>query len=147
MTLVVLVILAALWAVVLLPPMLRARTERSTDPITDFNYRLGVLGRTNGSLSATRSPHVVESSGQRSAKRRRDVTQVLLAVVAVTLLAAYVTHMPAAWALQVLADLALGSYLALCAWFRAVRLERTAKVRDLPRRRAPELALRRAASS
>ena len=45
MPIVVLVILAACWAVVLVPPMLRARTERSTDPITDFNFRLGVLGR------------------------------------------------------------------------------------------------------
>jgi len=45
---VVLVILAALWAVVLLPPLLRSRAERVNDSIGDFNYRLDVLGRTNG---------------------------------------------------------------------------------------------------
>ena len=44
----VLVILAALWAVVLVPPLLRSRAERANDSIGDFNYRLDVLGRTNG---------------------------------------------------------------------------------------------------
>jgi len=144
---VVLVILAACWAVVLVPPMLRARTERSTDPITDFNFRLGVLGRTNGSLSMTRSPQIRASASQRAAKRRRDVLQILFAGVGVTLLVAYVTHAPAAWALQLLADLALGTFLGLWAWVRAVGAERAVKVRELPRRRVPEFALRRAASS
>jgi hypothetical protein len=144
---VVLVILAACWAVVLVPPLLRARTERSTDPITDFNFRLGVLGRTNGSLSLTRSPQIRASATQRAAKRRRDVLQILFAAVGVTLLVAYVTGGPAVWALQLLADLALGTFLGLWAWVRAVGTERAMKVHELPRRRAPEFALRRAASS
>ena len=41
---------AWLWAVVLLPPMLLSRAERANDSIGDFNYRLDVLGRTNGAL-------------------------------------------------------------------------------------------------
>ena len=71
----------------------------------------------------------------------------LFAGVGVTLLVAYVTHAPAAWALQLLADLALGTFLGLWAWVRAVGAERAVKVRELPRRRVPEFALRRAASS
>jgi hypothetical protein len=148
LTLVVLVILAACWAVVLVPPLLRARTERSGDPITDFNFRLGVLGRTNGSLDIERSPQVRVSRTQRAAHRRRQVMQILAGGVAVTLLAAYVTQQPIFWALQVLADLLLLAYLALWAYARSLRLDRATKVRNLPpHRRAPELAWRRAASS
>jgi membrane protein YdbS with pleckstrin-like domain len=50
LTLVVLLVLAALWAVVLLPPLLRSRRVRSVsaDSIGEFNHKLGVLRRTNG---------------------------------------------------------------------------------------------------
>jgi hypothetical protein len=145
--LVVLVILAACWAVVLVPPLLRARGERGNDPITDFNYRLGVLGKTNGSLDFDRSPKVRESRSQRAAKRRRDVLQILGSAVAITLLGAYVWGSPVAWAIQIAVDLVLFTYLALWAWVRSARIERTTAVRHLPQQRSPELALRRAASS
>ena len=46
----VLFILAVLWAVVLVPPLLRSRSQHSADSIVDFNYKLDVLGRTNGNL-------------------------------------------------------------------------------------------------
>jgi hypothetical protein len=43
------IILAVLWGVVLLPPLLRSRSrQRTADSIVDFNYKLDVLGRTNG---------------------------------------------------------------------------------------------------
>ena len=45
----VLIILAVLWAVVLVPPLLRSRGQRSADSIVDFNYKLDMLGRMNGS--------------------------------------------------------------------------------------------------
>jgi hypothetical protein len=150
LTLVVLVILAACWAVVLVPPLLRARTERSTDPITDFNFRLGVLGRTNGSLDMARSPKVRESRTTRATQRRRLVLQILAGGVAVTLLTAYVTEAPIFWALQVVADLLLVTFLALWAYVRSLRMEHAVKVREIPQhaqRRTPELAWRRAASS
>ena len=56
MTLVVLLVLAALWAVVLLPPLLRSRSTRSvsSDSIGEFNYKLGVLSQTNGAAPAAR---------------------------------------------------------------------------------------------
>jgi len=45
----VLIILAVLWAVVLVPPLLRSRGQRSAGSIVDFNYKLDMLGRMNGS--------------------------------------------------------------------------------------------------
>ena len=53
LTLVVLLVIAALWAVVLVPPLLRSRmTTRSVDSIGEFNYKLGVLSRTGGGSTA-----------------------------------------------------------------------------------------------
>ena len=46
----VLIILAVLWAVVLVPPLLRSRRQRTADSIVDFNYTLDLLGRTNGNV-------------------------------------------------------------------------------------------------
>jgi hypothetical protein len=54
LTFVVLLVLAALWAAVLVPPLLRARTGRSSDSIVDFNHRIGVLSRT-GAFSRRRA--------------------------------------------------------------------------------------------
>jgi hypothetical protein len=143
LTLVVLVILAALWAVVLLPPLLRSRTERSNDSIGDFNFRLDALGRTNGALQldAMRA-----SSGQRAAKRRRDVMRALLIAVGVSGLLALATNIAAVWALNVLADIALLAFGALWAWARSVQAERALKVRAIPAR-AIERPLRHVASS
>jgi hypothetical protein len=50
LTLPVLIILAVLWAVVLVPPLLRSRRQRTADSIVDFNYTLDLLGRTNGNV-------------------------------------------------------------------------------------------------
>ena len=52
----VLIILAALWAVVLVPPLLRSRSQRTADSIVDFNYKLDVLGRTNGHVDGVVAP-------------------------------------------------------------------------------------------
>ncbi len=140
----VLFILAALWAVVLLPPLLRSRTERTTDSIGDFNYRLDVLGRTNGALP-TDSQRV--PSSDRAAKRRRDVLRVLLVAVGVSGLLALATNAPVLWVLHAIADVALLGFFALWAWARSVQAERERKVQRIPARRPSDLALRRAASS
>ncbi len=87
------------------------------------------------------------SAAQRSALRRRDVLRILTMTVAATLLLAAVTQAGAAWALQILVDVVAATYLALWAWLRTLQLERTEKVHYMPERRAPELALRRSASS
>jgi hypothetical protein len=164
----VLFILAVLWAVVLVPPLLRSRrSQRSADSIVDFNYKLDVLGQTNGHLdienvSAANQgpanpdrrlvPALRASATQRAARRRRDVVRALTASITVTVLLAAATHAPAAWALQILVDLMALAYLGLWAWLRTVEAARSETVRYMPERRvperrAPELALRRSASS
>ena len=158
----VLFILAVLWAVVLVPPLLRSRSQHSADSIVDFNYKLDVLGRTNGNLddagadagilSARMAPSPLPSAlrasaAQRSALRRRDVLRALTMSIAATLVLAAVTRTGAAWALQILVDVLVATYLALWVWLRTLQVERTEKVHYMPERRAPELALRRSASS
>ena len=148
MTLVVLVILAALWAVVLLPPLLRSRTERSNDSIGDFNFRLGVLGRTNlGRTDGAPRLRVTRTDpGERAAKRRRDVIRVLLVAVGVSGLLALATNRPLVWAVHALSDVALLAFAALWVWARSLQVERALKVRSIPAR-PPERPLRRVASS
>jgi hypothetical protein len=141
----VFVILAVLWAIVLVPPLLRSRTERSNDSIGDFNYRLDVLGRTNGAVHRSDATRV--RPAQRAAKRRRDVLRVLASSVGVTGIVALTVNRPVAWALNGLFDIAFAGFLLLWAWARAVQNERALKVRAIPARPAAELALRRAASS
>lgn len=53
MSLVVLVILAVVWAVFLLPQLFRARAERSTDSIGAFRHQLSILERTAPASSST----------------------------------------------------------------------------------------------
>jgi hypothetical protein len=173
LTLPVLIILAALWAVVLVPPLLRSRSQRTADSIVDFNYKLDVLGKTNGNLglpqtvpapaptvlsrdplpgnapAMVRPPLVVPgpSATERSAKRRRDLVRGFSLAIIVTLLLATATRSPAAWALQMVVDLLAGIYALLWAYLRSAQAERAEKVRYMPELRVPELALRRSASS
>jgi hypothetical protein len=168
LTLPVLIILAVLWGVVLVPPLLRSRSQRTADSIVDFNYKLDVLGRTNGNRRSLRrrAPQPpdalqvplpargvvggsVPASGaaQRSAKRRRDVFRGLALAVSCTFLLAISVHSSLAWALQIFVDLFAVAYVALWAWARSVQAERADKVRYMPELRVPDLALRRSASS
>ena len=169
----VLIILAALWAVVLVPPLLRSRSQRTADSIVDFNYKLDVLGKTNGTLDLpqtvppppgpvySRDPVPAAAPGvapprlvlpgpkaaDRSAKRRRDLVRGFSLAIIVTLLLATATRSPAAWALQMVVDLLAGVYALLWAYMRSAQAERAEKVRYMPELRVPELALRRSASS
>jgi hypothetical protein len=145
LTLVVLVILAALWAIVLLPPLLRSRSMRTNDSIGDFNYRLDALGRTNGALRPGIPTRV--TSSQRAAKRRRDVVRALLMSFGVCGLIATSTNAVLAWLVFGVVTLALAAFCALWAWARSLQAERALKVRAMPRHSSPDLALRRAASS
>jgi hypothetical protein len=190
LTLPVLIILAVLWAVVLVPPLLRSRGQRTADSIVDFNRKLDVLGQTNGNLELeldetdapvpgsgvvqpglsfpTPSPLAARplrsapvprmtvgaysTASQRSAKRRREVLQVLGLSIVCTLLLANGMHSGAAWALQIFVDVIAVAYLGLWAWTRSVEADRMNKVRYMPdlrvpEMRVPEMSLRRSASS
>lgn len=171
MAVVVLLILVIAWVIVLAPPLLRSRGElRRSDSIGSFHHSLGVLGRTQSFDGGASSPKMRTSgpltpplaarmgttampqttASQRSAERRREVFTVLGAAATVTLLAAVTIGGPM-WGLHIFADLLLGSYAALVAWFRQLSLEHQQKVRYLPPARghtpAPLAALRRTASS
>jgi hypothetical protein len=160
----VLLILAVLWAAVLVPPLFKARTERRHgDSIGDFTYKLGVIGRTGG-FTPTRPalpmpvPLGAAPGAPRTAigpqvpvmtpaqRRRRDVLIGLLGAVTVTLLLAVLTRSTAVWALQLLADALLVTYVVLLVRMRTLAAERKVKVRYLPNP-TPQLALRRTASS
>ena len=158
MAIVVLLILAVLWAVVLVPPLVRSRIQQSGDSIDDFNYRLGVLSRTNGTVPAMPDPRSPAAFAPRpvtdttpslspAAKRRRDVLTVLAAAVAATFILASVSGASILWAVQVLSDVLLIAYVGLLAWFRSLSVERDRTVRYLPHHAPAELALRRTASS
>ncbi len=145
LTLVVLPILAALWAVVLLPPLLRSRSVRANDSIGEFNFRLNALGRTNGALRPGVPARV--PTRRRAAQRRRDVLRALLLIVGVCGLLALATDARLAWISFGASACALAAFGALWAWARSLHEEQLRKVRAMPARRPRELPLRRAVSS
>ena len=147
----VLVILAVLWAVVLVPPLLRSRGEaRRSDSVGDFRYRLGVLSKTGGhSGAATRRPSTgpAPRGMTRAQRRRRDVLLVLGVAVMLTLGLAAGTGLTVVWVAQLLVDTLLVAYVLAIASMRSAVTERRAKVAYLPNRGRPELLLRRTGSS
>ena len=171
MTLLVLFILAVIWAAVLLPPYLQNRSEsRPADSISSFQRQLSVLQRRAGTvvpqsrLTTGPSPRAARAAGisrsgsaqpfrmTRSAarKRRRDVLSTLGAAVLLTFPLAVIMGGPV-WGLQVFCDLLLAAYVLLLIQSQQRAAEQEAKVRFLAtgsERAAPEpaLALRRSGS-
>ena len=172
MSLVVLLILAVVWGVFLVPQILRARADRGpADSIGSFRNQLSMIERTlpgGGQPSSLRAA----SFGARPAplgggvigapalyplqppmrselhRRRRDVLLALLAVVVFTL-ALGLLWTPL-FALNIIADLALATYVALLVRARMIAQEREMKVRYLPgpavHQPEPALLLRRSGS-
>lgn len=138
MTITVLLILAVLWAAVLVPPVLRNRSEnRRGEPIGPLNLRAGSkrprpslgsafnspspggafrpaafpsrpLGPAPANGVSSRPP--VMSPAQR---RRRDVLVILVGAVGVSLVLAFFTGVLAIWLLHLLADALLAGYVFL----------------------------------
>ena len=162
MTLLVLFILAVIWAAVLLPPYLQNRSEsRPADSISSFQRQLSVLERRSvvvnpalqRSAPVARSYAPTFAPGPRVArneakKRRRDVLFTLGGAAGVTLPLALMLGGPV-WGLQLICDLLLGAYVVLLAQAQQRVVERETKVRYLPNRSArpePALLLRRSGS-
>jgi hypothetical protein len=166
-TVVVLLILAVIWAAVLLPPWFQNRREnRPSDSIATFRQQLSVLQRTAPGYdpelarqpvsvgSAVTSLHahraavahaqvaVRHAAMRRSEarKRRRDVLVTLVSASATTLGMALLLDGPV-WVLHLAIDALLLGYLALLMQLQQRSLERESKVRYLPRRARPEPAL------
>jgi len=171
----VLVILALIWAAVLLPPYLQNRREtRPGDSIATFRTQLSVLERTtpggrSGSLSRLDvgrydAPRYVPPAARRRSvtpsqaamrraevrRRRRDVFLTLLGAVAVTLLLAIALGGSTVWMLQLFVDVAFGGYVLMLVSIQQQTMQTEEKVRYLqpaPRRSPePQLLLRRSGS-
>lgn len=162
MTIFVLLILAAIWALVLIPPFLRSRAEgRPADSIVDFRRQLGVLQRTAptrfGPANSLYDPAdrpllspvvrgfapgavrtlTAESRRRRTVKRRRDVFVGLLAAMGASLLLSRLGPLSALIWVHVLLDLAFAGYVAVLVHLRNLSNEREVKVRFLPTAAAP----------
>ena len=142
MTIAVILVLGVLWIAVLVPPILRARGQQSrSDSVGDFHHKLSSLGRANGHRTrptrmSSQQPIFVPSGAgpanmSATQKRRRDVLFVLLGVVAATLFLAVLTRSTAFFALQLLADVALGGYVYLLIQYKNRTHDQRAKVRYL----------------
>lgn len=157
MGVVALIVLAAIWAAFLLPPIFRARAEnRPSGSISDFRRQLRVLARSAPSRTASYSPYpaglayaprprplVAQSQSsmpaasrtarsRQSIKRRRDVLAGLLVAMAGSLVLGFLPPLRALWAVHVLVDVLFVAYVGLLVYLRNLAAERDMKVRFLP---------------
>ena len=155
----VLVVLAVVWAVVLIPPWLRNRAEgRPGDSIGAFHRQLTTLERTGPEpapprttptsaalLAARPSPN----ARARVQRRRRGVLLVLGAAMLTTLALSFMPGLRAALVLHAVVDVLFVVYVALLIRLRGLNAEREMKLRFLRETRQqvePVLALRRSAN-
>jgi len=146
----VILILAILWAAVLLPPILRSRSQSSGPTgIGDFMARLGSFGRTqqadaglaplnpvmgpvNGNgVSNPVGPVRVPGGMSAAQRRRRDVLVAFLAGAGITFLMALFAGSVVFWLLHLLTDALLGGYLFLLIQHKNRKVERRTKVRPI----------------
>ena len=160
----VLLILAVIWAAVLIPPLLAGRAEgRPADSIGDFRRQLSVLRRaapvgaptaplapygTVPFVAAPRTQSRNEAARRRTVKRRRDVFYALLTSMGGTLAIGLMPGMRVLLGLNLVLDALFVGYVALLLRMRNVAAEREMKVHFLPHATAPEpaFALRRSAN-
>ena len=146
-TLLVLVILAVMWAAVLLPPWLRGRTQdRPSDSIHSFRRQLSVLERATPGVPGQIRPESVMTLSE-AQRRRRLIIGALGALAGATLLAAFTSAGAARmglFAVNLALDVALVGYLLLLAQARGVAAEREMKVRYLRTAPAPGTQLAQA---
>ncbi len=171
---VVLLILAGVWAVVLVPPYLRSRSEgRPAHSISSFRQHLSTLERAapgaRGGTPMTpmgpgpmavrprpaaplagRSGATVPVGRAEVRKRRRDILFTLAGAALITFVLALALG-GVAILFHLAADALLGGYVYLLVQLRRAATERQAKVRYLapagPARAEPALLLRRSAGS
>jgi hypothetical protein len=159
---VVLIVLAAVWAAFLLPPILRARSEhRPSGSITDFRRQLHVLARSApaGGIvpqaipgrvvpirpiqvagPATVTPLRLGRSRQ-TVKRRRDIFVGLLVAMAGSLVLGVLPPLRILWSIHLLLDVLFLAYVGALVYLRNLAAERDMKVRFLPTGAVPEPAL------
>jgi hypothetical protein len=145
---VVLLILAVVWAIFLVPQVLRARATRTGDSVGAFAQQLSILGRT----SPAGSPHLMRPlpmvpnddhdddlgparlTLDEARKRRKDVIRVLLIAMAATFVLALLPPLRKLLLVHLVLDVVFVAYLALLYRVQATTAARRATTR---RRRAP----------
>ena len=160
----VLLVLAIVWAIVLLPPVLRARAEgRPADSIVHFRTQLRTLQKTGprpryasgGALPATSAAaHLQARSIARSntptpaQKRRREILMGLLAAMGISLVLGVIPALRILLVVHLLADALFVGYIALLVRMRNAVAEREMSLSFLPGGSTPEpaLLLRRSAN-
>jgi hypothetical protein len=166
-TAVLLLILAAIWAAVLVPPAIQnRRASRPGDSIATFRNQLNVLERTTPAFRAgvgsrpvaPAAARAMRRPGQSAAayrraearRRRRDVFVTLLAAVGVTFVGALLMG-GVAWTIHVVVDVLFAGYVGMLLKIQQQAAEREAKVRYLPERRPAQVVepavLRRSATN
>jgi hypothetical protein len=143
---VVFLVLAVIWAAVLIPPVIRRRTElQANDSIGDFRKRLGILQRTSPqtvepafrleqSNSYAPSSPINNANYQRhvSQKRRRDILVSLAALSISTLVLGLI---PAFHMIMWVGLFSMGllvAYIALLVRMKNRAMERKQKLRAFP---------------
>jgi hypothetical protein len=166
LTTVVLLILAGIWAAVIIAPMVRARVEGTpADSIGSFRRQLSVLQRTAPSVVhpanrlradtgaaippyrpqvAPQLPLVASSNAalrrQQIRRRRRDVFFALIAGTAGSLLLGLLPGLQVMLFVFAVFAVLLGGYVALLIRLRNLAAEREMKLRFLPSASLPEAA-------
>lgn len=132
----VLLVLAAIWAAVLLPPYLQKR--RAVHPaasVVDFSHQLAVLQRTGDPAALTASPRSMAPrstmSRAEAMRRRRDVVATLASAAVLTFLLA-VALGGSVWLLHLTVDAALLGYVAMLMQIQQQRTQVRNTVRYLP---------------
>lgn len=148
----VLLVLAVIWAAVLVPPMWRSRVEgRPADSIKQFHRHLRVLNGTephgySRALTAQVGSAVITAPAtyrrstsssadlrrRRTLERRRNVLFILTGLCVATLLLSFVAG-TTMFAIHVLCDVLLGAYVATLVHLKNAAVERDTKLRYLPR--------------
>jgi hypothetical protein len=137
-TIMVLLVLAAIWAAVLLPPYLqKRRTFHPHASIGDFRNQLAVLQRTGDPFAPRSAPMPVRRMTRTDAqRRRRDVLVTLAAAAGLTFLLALVAGGPV-WLLHLSVDAALLGYVAMLMQVQQQRPTARSNVRYLPAQHRP----------
>ena len=157
----VLIVLVAVWAAFLLPPILRARSEhRPSGSISDFRRQLHVLARSAPAGNVAREsqylpgrvlpmpvrPPATQVRGpvapgtqplrlgrsRTTVKRRRDVFVGLLVAMAGSLVLGILPPLRILWSIHVVIDVLFAAYVGALIYLRNLAAEREMKVRFLP---------------
>lgn len=154
----VLLVLAAIWAAVIIVPLMRARTEGTLgDSIGSFRRHLSVLERAaprrvapanrlrmtsatsippyrpSVSAPARTASHRQSAVQRRQAqKRRRDIFVALVVGMAFSALLAMIPGLAIMWTVNIVVDLLFAGYVALLVRMRNLAAEREMKLTFLP---------------